>query len=88
MSASVLGVRSKLESVSSTVGSVLIAWGCHYPRARRSGVGKTRVYVSFDFDHDEDLKVHLIGQAKHGDSPFWIADWSIKEAVGTDWKKK
>jgi hypothetical protein len=48
----------------------------------------TRVYVSFDFDHDEDLKNFLIGQSRHDDSPFEVADWSIKEAVTGDWKKK
>jgi hypothetical protein len=46
----------------------------------------TRVYISFDYDHDEDLKNFLVGQSKHSDSPFEIADWSIKEAVTTDWK--
>lgn len=51
-------------------------------------MAKTRVYISFDFDHDDDLKVMLVGQAKHSDTPFEIADWSIKEAVTGDWKKK
>ena len=48
----------------------------------------TRVYVSFDFDNDDDLKTFLIGQAKKPDSPFEVADWSLKEAVTGDWKKK
>jgi hypothetical protein len=51
-------------------------------------MAKTRVYISFDFDHDEDLKTLLVGQSKHEDSPFEIADWSIKEAVTGDWKAK
>jgi hypothetical protein len=46
-----------------------------------------RVYISFDYDHDDDLKTLLVGQAKHADSPFEIADWSIKEAVTQDWKE-
>jgi hypothetical protein len=46
----------------------------------------TRVYISFDFDHDEDLKTFLIGQAKNEDSPFEISDWSLKEAVDGDWR--
>ena len=29
-----------------------------------------------------------MGQAKHEDSPFEIADWSIKEPLTGDWKKK
>lgn len=46
----------------------------------------TRVFISFDYDHDQDLKTLLVGQAKHPDSPFEIADWSVKEAAG-DWKE-
>jgi hypothetical protein len=46
----------------------------------------TRVYISFDFDHDEDLKTLLVGQSKNSDSPFAIVDASIKEAVTGDWK--
>jgi len=45
-----------------------------------------RVYISFDYDHDDDLKTLLVGQAKHPGSPFEIADWSIKEAIGSNWK--
>src|SRR6266511_1390835 len=51
-------------------------------------MAKTRVYISFDFDHDEDLKTLLVGQSKNEASPFEIADWSIKEAVTGDWKAK
>jgi hypothetical protein len=47
-----------------------------------------RVYISFDFDHDEDLKNFLVGQSRNSDSPFEIADWSLKEAVTGDWKEK
>lgn len=46
-----------------------------------------RVFISFDYDHDDDLKVMLVGQAKNDDSPFAIADWSIKEP-SADWKAK
>jgi hypothetical protein len=48
---------------------------------------KVPVYISFDYDHDDDLKVLLVGQAKKDDSPFFIEDWSIKEA-SRDWKDK
>jgi Thoeris protein ThsB, TIR-like domain len=51
-------------------------------------MAKTRVYISFDYDHDDDLKTLLVGQSKNSDSPFEIADWSIKEAVTGDWKAK
>jgi hypothetical protein len=51
-------------------------------------VPKKRVFVSFDYDHDEVLKNFLVGQAKNPDSPFELADWSIKEAISEEWKKK
>ena len=50
-------------------------------------MAQTPVFISFDYDHDDDLKVLLVGQAKNEDSPFSIADWSIKEA-SSDWKDK
>lgn len=49
---------------------------------------KKRVFISFDYDHDLDLKNLLVGQAKNEDSPFQIADFSIKEAISDDWKRK
>jgi len=49
---------------------------------------KTRTFISFDYDHDSDLKTLLLGQAKNEDSPFNITDMSIKEAINEDWKKK
>lgn len=48
-------------------------------------MAKTRVFISFDYDHDLDLKNLLVGQAKNDDSPFEIADWSIKDA-SPGWK--
>lgn len=51
-------------------------------------MGKKRVFTSFDFDHDEDLKTLLVGQAKNSDSPFELADWSIKEALTGNWEEK
>ena len=36
-------------------------------------------FVSFDYDHDENLKNLLVGQARNKNSPFAITDWSIKE---------
>ncbi len=47
-----------------------------------------RVFTSFDFDHVEDLRNLLVGQARHEDTPFELADWSVKEAMTGDWKKK
>ncbi len=51
-------------------------------------MAKKRVFVSFDYDHDEGLKHLFVGQAKNEDSPFELADWSIKEHISADWKKK
>lgn len=47
-----------------------------------------RAFISFDFDHDEDLRNLLAGQAKNPDSPFEIKDRSIKEPLTGDWKEK
>ncbi len=47
-----------------------------------------RAFISFDFDHDEDLRNLLAGQAKHPDSPFEIKDHSLKEPLTGDWKGK
>lgn len=47
-----------------------------------------RAFISFDFDHDEDLRNLLAGQAKHPDSPFEIKDRSLKEPLTGDWKDK
>lgn len=51
-------------------------------------MAKTRVFISFDYDHDEILKTFLVGQSKKDDSPFSLADWSIKEHIDNNWKKK
>ena len=45
-------------------------------------------FISFDYDHDEDLRVMLVGQSKNNDTPFSIADWSVKEPMTGDWKEK
>lgn len=41
---------------------------------------KSRVFISFDYDHDARVKDLLVGQARNPGSPFEIADWSIKRA--------
>lgn len=48
---------------------------------------KVPVFISFDYDNEDDLKTLLVGQAANEDSPFSIADWSIKEESG-DWTDK
>lgn len=51
-------------------------------------MAKKRVFISFDFDHDESQKHLLVGQSKNPDSPFELADWSSKEHLTGDWKAK
>lgn len=46
----------------------------------------TRVFISFDYDHDEDLKNLLVGQSRKRDTPFTFQDWSIKEET-KKWKE-
>ena len=49
---------------------------------------KKRVFTGFDYDHDEDLRNLLVGQSQKSDSPFDLADWSVKEPMTGDWKEK
>lgn len=48
---------------------------------------KKRTFISFDYDHDHDIKECLVGQAKNPDSPFEITDMSIKEPISYNWKE-
>jgi len=49
---------------------------------------KTKVFISFDYDHDLDLKNLLVGQSEHEDTPFEITDMSVKDELSGDWKEK
>jgi len=51
-------------------------------------MAKPRAFISFDFDHDEDLRNLLVVQAMNPDSPFEIKDRSLKEQLTGDWKDK
>ena len=46
----------------------------------------TRLFISFDYDHDQELRTLLANQARNPDSPFEIADWSVKEPFGGNWQ--
>ncbi len=50
-------------------------------------MAKKRVFISFDCDHDSEARDLLVGQAKSPDSPFDIADASVKEAPAGDWRE-
>ncbi len=47
---------------------------------------KKKVFISFDYDYDLELKNVLVGQARNPDSPFTINDMSIKQAIDSNWK--
>lgn len=47
---------------------------------------KTLIFVSFDYDHDDDIRTLLLGQAKNPDTPFTFEDWSIKQET-KGWKE-
>jgi len=51
-------------------------------------MAKTRAFISFDYDNDKGIKEMLVGQSKYPDTPFEIADWSVKEHLTGDWKEK
>lgn len=47
-----------------------------------------RVFISFDFDHNETEKYLFAGQAKNSKTPFNIEDWSSKSHLPQgQWEK-
>ena len=44
-------------------------------------MAKKRAFFSFDFDEDQNLKHHMVGQMRLDSSPFEAADWSMKKAA-------
>ena len=51
-------------------------------------MAKQRIFISFDYNNDDDIKIMLAGQAKLPDSPFDFTDASVKEHLSGDWKEK
>ncbi len=51
-------------------------------------MAKTKAFISFDFDHDEFLRIALVGQSIHPNSPFEIIDRSVKDHLPGDWQNK
>ena len=49
--------------------------------AQNSRTSRRNVFVSFDYDNDQRLKEGLIGQSRYSNSPFNVADFSMKEAA-------
>lgn len=50
-------------------------------------MAKTKLFVSYDYEHDSNLKDTLISQSKLPDSPFSINDLSLRETV-SDWQQQ
>ncbi len=46
------------------------------------------VFISFDYDNDQDLRGNLVGQAKNPESPFSITDWSVREPITENWRTR
>ena len=51
-------------------------------------MAKKRAFISFDYDHDLDLRNLLAGQALHADTPFDFTDASVQDHLTGDWKEK
>lgn len=51
-------------------------------------LSKKRAFISFDYDHDEKIKIFLAGQAKNPDSPFEFKDNSVRDHLTGDWQQK
>jgi len=50
-------------------------------------MAKTKVFLSYDYEHDSDIKDNLIAESKRRDSPSSINDLSLREKV-SDWQQK
>lgn len=44
-------------------------------------MAEPRAFISFDVDHNSDLKLLFAGQAWHSKTPFSHEDWSAKKAM-------
>ena len=47
-----------------------------------------RVFISFDYDHDRDLRGNLVAQARNPESPFSIADSSVQHRIDENWRSE
>jgi len=73
-------------AIAPGIGGALTGAAVGWAFTEEKKMSKKRVFVSFDYDHDAALKEFLVGQAKNFDSPFEIADHSIKQHITGDWK--
>lgn len=50
-------------------------------------MAKTKVFISYDYQHDQDMKNNLIKESRRPDSPFSINDVSLNEII-PEWQQK
>lgn len=70
------------KQILTVAGGLLLAFATLWKRRKRP-----RVFISFDYDHDEKLRTLLVGQAKNERTPFEFVDWSLTDA-SPDWKAR
>ena len=46
------------------------------------------VFISFDYDHDNDLRGNLVAQSKDSESPFSITDLSVRGSIDENWRRE
>ena len=51
-------------------------------------MAKKRVFISFDFDNDADLRDNLVAQSKHPQSPFSMVDCSVRAPYDERWRQR
>lgn len=56
------------------------------PDEREGMMGTKRVFISFDYDHNNYLRGNLVTQAKDHESPFSITDSSVQHRIDENWR--
>lgn len=46
------------------------------------------VFISFDYDNDNDLRGNLVAQSRRPESPFSIVDWSVRHRIDENWRQE
>ena len=52
-----------------------------HPDTDQDAQKKKKIFISYDFKNDKELKNEIVGKSQHKDAPFKIANWSMKEDV-------
>ena len=51
-------------------------------------MAKKSAFISFDYDHDNDLRGNLVAQFKDSESPFSITDLSVRGPIDENWRRE